>query len=332
LIRFECHNCGRIIKVRQELAGKKGKCPDCKTPLVVPQPIFPTSAPKKTRPVTNIHQDNKVTDRLFEKPFNSKEDFNKPGDALMQYGYHDKTVPLDKNSDECIEAGKRKLIWFLDIFLYPLSPPGITIIAIVILPVILGYLLTKIPLFGIIFFIVIFVIRIIVGLYMVWYIALCIRDSALGGLRAPETINEMPGLGDLLSQTWQIIACYGALLAPAIIYRAVTQQQDFIWQVLFYPGIFLFPMSLLSVVMHDNILGLNPLITLSSIFKTFFPYCGLVAFLIGIFCLMNKAIPMESSFVVSVISQIAGIYLFLVCAHLLGRLFWRYKDKLDWVV
>ena len=37
MIEFRCINCGWTLRVRRIYAGKKGKCPKCKTVLTVPQ-------------------------------------------------------------------------------------------------------------------------------------------------------------------------------------------------------------------------------------------------------------------------------------------------------
>jgi len=37
LIQFSCSFCGRQIKMPREYAGRKGKCPQCKSVLVVPE-------------------------------------------------------------------------------------------------------------------------------------------------------------------------------------------------------------------------------------------------------------------------------------------------------
>ena len=328
MIQFRCHNCGSKIKVAKEHAGKKGKCPKCKNPVVVPFPT-PSTSPNQIESPNNISQNNKITNNLFEKPINGNSIQAKSTDEYMQYSSHAKVESFDLNHEQDTEIGERRFIWFLDIFLYPISAPALTMIGIYVIWRIVGPFLGILPLVG---FFIYLIITFIIALYMLWYITYCIRDSALGGLRAPETINEMPMISDLFSEIWHVVVCYGALLAPPIIYRAVTDQQDLIWCILLCSGIFLFPMSLLSVVMHDNISGLNPWITLPSIFKTFFPYCGLVALLLGIFYLINKFLITKYLFWGSFISQIAGLYLYLICAHLIGRLYWRYKDKLDWAV
>ncbi len=37
-IRYECEQCGSVLKINEERAGKPGKCPKCKTAFTVPQP------------------------------------------------------------------------------------------------------------------------------------------------------------------------------------------------------------------------------------------------------------------------------------------------------
>lgn len=36
MIEFGCKNCGRFFRVADSNAGKKGKCPDCKSDVMVP--------------------------------------------------------------------------------------------------------------------------------------------------------------------------------------------------------------------------------------------------------------------------------------------------------
>lgn len=36
-IEFECHDCGRVLRVKDEHAGRRIKCPGCSAPLRVPQ-------------------------------------------------------------------------------------------------------------------------------------------------------------------------------------------------------------------------------------------------------------------------------------------------------
>ncbi|HLB73211.1 MAG TPA: hypothetical protein VJJ98_04265 [Sedimentisphaerales bacterium] len=38
MIRLKCNNCGQMMKARREYAGKKGRCPNCKSVVTVPEP------------------------------------------------------------------------------------------------------------------------------------------------------------------------------------------------------------------------------------------------------------------------------------------------------
>ncbi len=100
-------------------------------------------------------------------------------------------------------------------------------------------------------------------------------------------------------------------------------------------------MGLLACVMFDSIYGLNPLLLIASIFSTFFQYCGLVLLITGI-VLGFRAIPtiqtdntQPETFTMIIIGGVFSAFLFyitFVVAHLLGRFFWRYQDKLNWEV
>jgi predicted Zn finger-like uncharacterized protein len=52
-IEFQCPYCTAMIRVGDDAAGKRGKCPKCATTLMVPRPQAPGSA---TGPVDGIDQ------------------------------------------------------------------------------------------------------------------------------------------------------------------------------------------------------------------------------------------------------------------------------------
>jgi DNA-directed RNA polymerase subunit RPC12/RpoP len=41
---FPCSNCGKNLKVREELAGRRAKCPYCQTAVTIPVPASPEPA------------------------------------------------------------------------------------------------------------------------------------------------------------------------------------------------------------------------------------------------------------------------------------------------
>jgi phage FluMu protein Com len=68
MIDFECNQCGKRLKVKDEAAGKKGKCPQCGVLLEVPQtaaePVAATSAAKPTAAPTELPA---VSDRSLDR-------------------------------------------------------------------------------------------------------------------------------------------------------------------------------------------------------------------------------------------------------------------------
>jgi hypothetical protein len=52
MIRFSCVNCGKVIQVKPEMAGRKGKCPGCQAILEIPAASTATgpSAPTPQQP------------------------------------------------------------------------------------------------------------------------------------------------------------------------------------------------------------------------------------------------------------------------------------------
>jgi len=343
MIRFRCKNCGQKFSVPQTNAGKKGRCPKCKNIVFVPKVKDTKSVANQTKPgASEISSRDSILDsRLFDIPQESKT-------AGAQGSVSDKALDdlwkLQVGKVESEPVPERELPWFIDMFLYPASKPGLTILGIIIGIPLLFKLIVKLlgaftlafpPMlvFLALFAIIGFIVDILLALYMYWYICECIRDSAAGGIRAPETISTTPGLGDMLLQLIRILACLVFFAAPVLIYAHYAHKADFIFWLLLACAVLFFPMGLLAVVMFDSISGLNPILLIGSIFSTFFQYCGLVLLFYGLGVLSVKIMSiLRQSWVLAYISSILFIYLLMVTAHLLGRFYWRYQERLNWEV
>jgi hypothetical protein len=144
MIRFCCENCGCKIKAPETNAGKNGKCPKCGNALVVPKEI-------------NIN-DLLVTNTEIKENQEEQQPENE--------------IPPEENESAVL----RRLPWFIDIFLYPTSAPGLINLAI----------FTIIPLITRILFIPGLILNFLIGFYLGWYLTECVRDSAKGNTRAPE--------------------------------------------------------------------------------------------------------------------------------------------------
>jgi hypothetical protein len=241
---------------------------------------------------------------------------------------------LEEDSQEEIElVDERRLPWLIDIFLYPFSVPGLKSLAIFIgVPLLINILWTILPIqLSCLFGLVTIVINIVIFFYVYWYFAECVRDSADGGVRAPEGLGSTPGFMGMFWQAVNVIGCLAIFFTPFVLYMLFAKRADIIFWLLLIFAVFLFPMGLLAVIMFDSAIGLNPRLLVRSISSTFVPYCGLVLLFVTPVVLIGVLYTevQESKTWIFIIRSVVT-YLALVGAHILGRFYWRYQEKFNW--
>jgi phage FluMu protein Com len=172
MIKFRCKNCNQKIGVRDELSGKRVKCPKCKNIIIIPKvENVPLATSQNTS--SDLKTDAKTSEfdlSLLDVP----QDVRSPSQATARESASDQTSEDTSEAEEetASEAGQavgeRKLPWFIDIFLYPISAPGlITLAIIILLPLLIDIVSELLGPFG--FFISIpgfFFIKIPIGLYL----------------------------------------------------------------------------------------------------------------------------------------------------------------------
>ncbi len=345
MIKFCCKNCGEKFSVPEIHAGKKGKCPKCKSIVIIPKSVrTPQEIELSPLPAGQNHAGNLKAGpkdsphglTLLDFPQKDKAQSHPP----TQYDTSDRPLEDRETLEEAAKidqsgpVGKRKLPWIIDIFLYPVSVPGlVTLGIIIVIPLLIDIAGMLLGPFALAISVPALIANVAIGLYLYWYIAECIRDSAAGGLRAPETLGSAPGIGDMSLRALDIVGCLIVFWGPMGFYFLYTHKVDVIFWSLFAYAIFFFPMGLLSVIVFDSFSGLNPILLIGSILSTFFPYCAMViAFLLAGFLttIIESATP--QSWVLSFLIYCIHLYLALVAAHLLGRFYWRYQEKLRWEV
>ena len=348
MIRFSCEKCGQKFKVPESRAGKKGTCPKCKNIIVVPDSqivadlLTPAPAAEQKQGPEKSPYDPVLLD-VPQKPETAAE----PMDG---YGDGDTTLEdphmllLGYPKSELEPLPERKLPWIIDIFLYPANTPGLIIMVIaVVLPFVLHALTKFLAIFtmtfppGIVFLLLVQILRFLLGItlfcYLWWYFSECIRDSALGGLRAPETAGNTPGFGELFCIVGRIVACIAVAAIPTIVYLIYTHRVDRTFWILYGCSAFVFPMAWLAVTMFDSVTALNPILIIPSILSTLFRYLALTLF----YYLPAFAIPLliyilPRNWVMDHFLKLIGIYLSMVTSHLLGRFYFRAQEKLNWEV
>ena len=309
-----CENCGQKIVALRSHAGKTCSCPKCGKSIDVP------------RQETELRQKYSEYELTFLN-IHEKEEMHRLQAAEME-GLEE---TAGQEQEETEKLRRRRLPWQLDIFLYPLSKSGLRHLAFFMgVPIMLQILKLISPLFLLMlvaFFSMIF--NIVLFLYLYWYLAECIRDSAAGWVRAPEGLGGLPDFSDLIMQTANIIGCLTFFLLPAIIYLIATKSMDVFAWLLIIPAIFFYPIGLLSVVLNDSVAGLRWHILWSSVRKTFRPYAALSLIYIVMLLAVIVYMASQAGFLWKMIFRFLLIYFAFILAHLTGKFYYRYKAKLD---
>jgi len=332
IVTFHCENCGQKINISKKYLGKRSKCPKCGAIIVIPELEYRELV---TGDIDSNNLQTTPTDSVSELLLVKSPEEDRAVTRPAGYkGLSESVQVLVKTpeEEEAEAVGQRKLPWIIDIFLYPASIPGLTVLGIIIfIPLLVSIVAFLLGPFG--FFLTIpgFFINIVIGLYLYWYLAECIRDSSVGGLRAPETVGTTPGLGEMLSQILDIIVCFIVFIGPPGFYFIYTNTTDTIFWALTGYAVFFFPMGLLAVIVFDSFSALNPIVLIGSIFSTFFQYCGLVLLFIVVGFLAGR-VPAAQSPALGFVFYCLSLYLTFVGAHLLGRFYWKYQEKLNWEV
>lgn len=329
-MRFTCPHCAVKLTAREDRAGQNVTCPRCKGRMTIPQPAeLEPAAPPLPNDIQLIDPPRSLDGALLQL----KEEPKPTGGAVddQQRLEELRSSILPESSPEY--TGERKLPWPIDIPLYPFSKAGLTTLGIVIgIPFLIDLCAGLLGSFR--FFLLPFIlVDLLIEAYFLWYVTQCVQDSASGGVRAPETISQVPGVSEILVQLGRTLASIVVALLPLMIYRSHTHTRDAtFWSLLAWAAA-IFPMAMLSVTMHDSIGGLNPLILIPSVLRTLLSYLVLVLVLgAAVFLMTNVWFAVAEDPGLRFGFSIAVCYPILVGAHLLGRFYWRCKDRLDWNV
>ena len=330
-MEFHCTHCGCKLAVPEAHRGKKGRCPKCKETLIVPN--------------TDVEQKSSLHDmRLLDLPQPDETESSTSQSDESAAAYEQLRGSLGGRIMDPEEPPERKYPWIIDIFLYPLNFAALTMLLICVggpfllrvMVIFAKVAMIHVPVMLIIWFVFIvvhWVVELLLGMYVIWYFFACVRDSAEGGIRAPNTTAMTPGLWDLLLVTFRLLACAALCVLPVALCAFYRGQADPLCLVLTVLGGLVFPMALLSVVMHESVNGLNPLLVLRSILRTPVHYLLLVPFCYA----LSRIIPLAFGLILdkqhwhwSYVLQAASFYQTLVVAHLLGRFYFKNEEKLEW--
>jgi hypothetical protein len=303
MIKFECPSCNAHIRVPDEHAGKRGKCPKCHQRVTVP--ALPEA------------QDDLLLLEPLDMPAVPQSFVEDLPSACPEAGEM-------SDAESPSQAGQRRAPWLIDVFLYPMTQTGFIHLAIfVCIPLLVNLFQTLLGRAAIVTWILAVGIRVAVGLYYYWYIAECVSDSANGGTRVPEAFSSA-NLSDQFSLAIHLFATYVMFVGPAGFYHLYLHETDTLFWCLAAYGVMFFPMGLLAMVLYQDSSALNPFKLLLAIIKCILPYLGLILLLagvLGVFALLTR---------IPVLGQFFAVYGSFILAHLLGRFYWNNQARIGW--
>lgn len=308
MIRFACQHCAAKLTAREDRAGKVSRCPRCKKELTIPDPpaALPEIVKAKNEPTL-------VEPALQPGPPTPQE--------LQDENAYEQRPEEPRPKATVADARERWLPWPAGILLYPFNASGI--IHLVIFSGLLAPALN--PLYWHQPPIMHLALLVIVAGYCLFYLTGCIRDSAGGETKAPD-VNQLPERLDtdaIISKLFATFVWTVFCLGPPLACVIAGRTDYLLWLLVGY-AVFYAPIALLAVVMFDSVRALSPLLIVPSIVCVFLPYLLLVLGLILSFGLMGLLYGR------TLVGSILCAYLLMVLAHILGRFYLRYEDRLNW--
>jgi len=302
------------------MAGQTRTCPHCKNKVTIPQ----TRATKRSAAF--------APDALLDPPLQLEPETTARSEGTQPVKAY--AGVAEQGSDELLtsrgiepqprHSGPRARPRPLDILLYPVNVSGL--IHLVILAFFAAQLRPALqPLYWLQPPIMHLALLVIGGGYSLFYLAGCIRDSTGGELRAPD-VNRLPeqlSTDAILSQLIAMSAWAACCVGPLLVCVIVGRSDYLLWLLAAYAAIYA-PIALLAVVMFDSVRALNPLLILPSIASVFAPYMLLA---LGSCLVSGLLVLLYPHFT---LGGILCAYLLMVMAHVLGRFYLRYEDRLNW--
>jgi hypothetical protein len=226
---------------------------------------------------------------------------------------------------------------FIDYFLYPFSTAG-TIQYLVMVFVLIGInvlsrFLAWIPLVGFAFMIV----TAVITYWLIWYWEICAVDSSKGGVRAPDTNDQLMGMD---FELWSVVSRYlhfvfylAVWFVPAIAWFIYTEYQlNTVTYALIGLGCFFLPMTLMRYYIYEDVTIINPFAVFWDIIRTLPGYLLAVAFFAGaLWAVIWFVLAIDQgSLAAMIIFYPAIVYISIVLSHVMGRHYYNYKERLKW--
>jgi hypothetical protein len=110
MIKFECPNCQRKLSVKDELAGKKGKCPGCKKGVVIPATSTPLPTPSpvpQTVPTPTPQPPQLPTPPRLDGPVRTQAEIDMEAAEALADEPPPEDAPPDEITFDCPMCGEK---------------------------------------------------------------------------------------------------------------------------------------------------------------------------------------------------------------------------------
>lgn len=303
MIRFQCPACGKRLEIPETHVRDQGRCPSCREQISVPTSTDETDSPI---PTSGLH----LKEEHFEQP--------PPARSIPE------DSPVETEGTDQPPPGIRKHPVLLDVLLYPTSIPGLVNLLVFWLLLPLIAFVTTLPVIHI------RLLALILGVaaagYFISYLNDCVRDSAAGETRAPESAGTVVNLWEAIGQSLYTGAAIALFVLPCIGIYYWRGPDTVFWAVVIL-CVLCFPMALLSTIMLNSVSIFFPWLWIGSIASTLLPYVGL---LVRVYVLLGTGYFLMSLPVSPFLLMPIQMYALMISAHLLGRFFFRYEERLNW--
>ncbi len=175
----------------------------------------------------------------------------------------------------------------------------------------------------------------VLGAGVLLFIREVLKSSAFGELEPPDWPSfDFESMRETVVEftAWSLV-CFG----PAMFWRIFVGDGDVTSRVigtgLTVLGAGYGAVSLLGIVIHDGLSGLNPVLVVVSILRVPFQYLGFCLFVAALVLVgigLEAAAHRVSAVLASTLVGAASTYGVLVCARALGRFYWAVEEELGW--
>ena len=350
VIKFTCPSCGKRLKVAEEMAGKRGRCPYCQNTLTVPLLALPPEAEEKIEIEETEAEVKPVKEEipeglhrcpgcgiLVEK---SAQSCPRCGTDLLTGQKPTEAATLARPTPE--KAKVPPATFWAALPYAPTYPFNLKGLFILILGAVLLYIVNIIQSVLMAAFLLGLVAQIIVLVFTIGYVGsymFRIIAGTAGGEQVPPSLPSLADyVEDIIIPFWQFLATFLVSFAPLILYWVFCMVlhipiQRVILLVLFIYALFCLPMGLIAVAMFGSASALNPVLVMGSILKVPLHYLGALVF-IGLILVVQSFgtktglphVPVLSG----LLSRFVSLYFLMVDMRVLGLIYRYNEEKLHW--